>query len=125
MAAGRGTAVTCSSASGGPETSTATAAVPAGGASITANWLLVPVADQAVPLRLRQEGADAVVEVRAREPVQVLDQVRQRFIEPPFLLEMRPEGRAASNGGGEGLGAEGDGVCVLVGQHGPQVRPGL
>ena len=56
---------------------------------------------QPVALGLRQERADAIVEVRPREAVQVLGQVGQGLVEPAFFLgpaSGRARRRAATSG---------------------------
>ena len=58
--------------------------------------------DQAVSLGPRQEGADAVVEVRPREPVEVLDQVG----ESPRRASPLPRAAGRPSRAREGLAAE-------------------
>ena len=43
--------------------------------------------DELILFGLAEEGFHAVIDVRAGEPVHVLGQVRERFIEPAFLLD--------------------------------------
>ena len=76
--------------------------------------------DQAVPLGICQEGAYAVFQVGAREPMLIFHQVRQRFIEPIFLVAV-----IVGTWGIQDFPGKHHRVGVFVSQNGSQVWAGL